>query len=130
MDEGTVFASGSFNVTYVPPLLTCTPFKLVRDLTDCDLYHRRTEDEFRSYVHQFFFPRAPQASIHPVFELYPDDPTQGSPFGTGDANQLAPMFKRMSAFQGDMIFQAPKRFFLDQRSSKQSTWAFGTRHDC
>ncbi|KAI0699629.1 alpha/beta-hydrolase [Cerioporus squamosus] len=98
LDEGTVFASGSFNVT--------------------------TEDQFRSYVHQFFYPNAPEALLSPLFKLYPNDPAQGSPFGTGDANELAPMYKRMAAFQGDIIFQAPRRFFLNQRSSKQNAWTF------
>ena len=83
-----------------------------------------TEDEFRNYVHGIWFPRAPRAALSPIFELYPDHPSQGSPFGTGDANQLAPMFKRMSAFQGDTILQAPRRFFLNHRSSKQPTWSY------
>ncbi|KAI0681836.1 carotenoid ester lipase precursor [Earliella scabrosa] len=98
LDEGTVFASGSFNVT--------------------------TEKEFRDYLHQFYFPRAPRTATSLLAAVYPNDPAQGSPFGTGDANQLAPMYKRMSSFQGDMIFQAPRRFFLDQRSAKQPTWSF------
>ncbi|RDX47137.1 alpha/beta-hydrolase [Lentinus brumalis] len=95
LDEGTVFATGSFNV-------------------------RR----FRDYVHEFFFSHAPKEMLTPIFELYPNDPAQGSPVGTGDANQLAPMYKRMAAFQGDAIFQGPRRFFLDQRSSQQPTWSF------
>ncbi|KAI1784669.1 carotenoid ester lipase precursor [Ganoderma leucocontextum] len=98
LDEGTIFATGSFNVT--------------------------TEQEFRDYVHEFYYPRAPQALLAPLFSLYPADPAAGSPFMTGDANQLAPMYKRMAAFQGDVIFQAPRRFFLDQRSSEQPTWSF------
>lgn len=43
---------------------------------------------------------------------------------TGDDNQLAPMYKRMAAFQGDAVFQAPRRFFLDNRSSKQPAWSY------
>lgn len=82
-----------------------------------------TEDEFRDYVHEFFFPNTPKELLTPIFDLYPNDPAQGSPVGTGDANQLAPMYKRMSAFQGDAIFQGPRRFFLDQRSFKQPTWS-------
>ncbi len=77
-------------------------------------------------MEQFFFSGVPAASLAPIFELYPNDPAQGSPFGTGNDNQLAPMYKRMAAFQGDMIFQAPRRFFLDQRSSQQDTWTFST----
>ncbi|KAI0793564.1 carotenoid ester lipase precursor [Fomes fomentarius] len=98
LDEGTVFASGSFNIT--------------------------TEAEFRDYVHEFYFSHAPRDALSPLFALYPNDPAQGSPFGTGDANRLAPMYKRMSAFQGDVIFQAPRRFFLDNRAAKQPTWSF------
>ncbi|TBU30072.1 alpha/beta-hydrolase [Dichomitus squalens] len=99
LDEGTIFATGSFNIT--------------------------TEQQFRDYVHQFFFPHVPSAALlEPLFNLYPNDPAAGSPFLTGDANQLAPMYKRMAAFQGDMIFQAPRRFILDQRSSKQPTWSY------
>ncbi|KAI8975912.1 carotenoid ester lipase precursor [Trametes punicea] len=98
LDEGTIFATGSFNVT--------------------------TEQEFRDFVHDTFFSSTPETALAPLFSLYPNDPAAGSPFGTGDANQLAPQFKRMAAFQGDIVFQAPRRFFLDQRSSKQPTWSF------
>ncbi|KAI0742072.1 alpha/beta-hydrolase [Daedaleopsis nitida] len=86
-----------------------------------------TDAEFLDYLHQFYFPRAPKALVSPLLQLYPNDPAQGSPFDTGDANQLAPMYKRMSAFEGDMIFQAPRRFFLDHLSSEQLTWSFISR---
>ncbi|OAX31729.1 hypothetical protein K503DRAFT_703260, partial [Rhizopogon vinicolor AM-OR11-026] len=52
------------------------------------------------------------------------DPTQGSPYDTGTLNELSPQFKRMASFQGDAIFHAPRRFFLQQRSGSQNTWAF------
>jgi len=55
---------------------------------------------------------------------YPQDLTQGSPYGTGVLNDLSPQFKRIASFQGDLIFQAPRRFFLQQRSGSQNTWAF------
>ncbi|PIL29453.1 hypothetical protein GSI_08395 [Ganoderma sinense ZZ0214-1] len=98
LDEGTIFATGSWNVT--------------------------TEQEFHDYVHEYFFSRAPEALLEPLFSLYPADPAAGSPFMTGDDNQLAPMYKRMAAFQGDVVFQAPRRFFLDQRPSKQPAWSY------
>ncbi|PIL29450.1 hypothetical protein GSI_08392 [Ganoderma sinense ZZ0214-1] len=98
LDEGTIFATGSWNVT--------------------------TEQEFHDYVHEYFFSSAPEAVLEPLFSLYPADPAAGSPFMTGDDNQLAPMYKRMAAFQGDVVFQAPRRFFLDKRSSKQPTWSY------
>ncbi|KAI0730543.1 carotenoid ester lipase precursor [Earliella scabrosa] len=98
LDEGTAFAVGAFNVT--------------------------TEDEFRGYVAQNFYPRTPLALLAPVFSLYPADPAQGSPFGTGDAYQLTPMYKRLAAFLGDFVWQAPRRFFLNLRAGKQDAWSF------
>ena len=86
-----------------------------------------TEDEFRAFIRDFFYPNAPEKMIAPVFDLYPNDPSEGSPFGTGDANQLSPEYKRMSAFQGDYTFQAGRRLLLDQRSHKQPTWSFSER---
>ncbi|PIL29445.1 hypothetical protein GSI_08387 [Ganoderma sinense ZZ0214-1] len=34
------------------------------------------------------------------------------------------MYKRMAALQGDVVFQAPRRFFLDKRSFKQPAWSY------
>ncbi|KAI0703918.1 alpha/beta-hydrolase [Earliella scabrosa] len=104
LDEGTIFATGSFNIS--------------------------SEDEFREYVNDLWFPRAPRVALSPIFDLYPNDPAQGSPFGTGDANQLAPMYKRMSAFQGDTVFQAPRRFFQDHRSGQQPIWSYMNARGC
>ncbi|OJA15469.1 hypothetical protein AZE42_10478, partial [Rhizopogon vesiculosus] len=53
-----------------------------------------------------------------------NDPTQGSPYDTGTANAFSVQFKRIASIQGDAAFQAPRRFFLQQRSGSQSTWAF------
>ncbi|KAI0666899.1 carotenoid ester lipase [Trametes maxima] len=98
LDEATLWATGSYNVT--------------------------TEGEFRDYVNDIFFKDAPRAALSRLFRLYPNDPTQGSPFGTGDANQLAPQYKRMAAFQGDVIFQATRRLLLDQVSARQPSWSY------
>ena len=89
------------------------------------LYHS-TDGEFLDYVHKFYFPGASKEELVPLLRHYPSDPAQGSPFGTGSENQLAPMYKRMAAFQGDFLFQAPKRSFLTQRSSKQAAWSYCT----
>ncbi len=85
-----------------------------------------TEDEFRGYIKHYFYPNVPAKAVEPIFTLYPNDPAQGSPFGTGDEYQLTPFYKRMAAFQGDYVFQAPRRFFLDRRSHIQPTWAYST----
>ncbi|PIL26978.1 hypothetical protein GSI_10116 [Ganoderma sinense ZZ0214-1] len=81
LDEGTIFATGSWNLT--------------------------TEQEFHDYVHKYLFSSTPEALLEPLFSLYPADPAVGSPFMTGDDNQLAPMYKRMAAFQGDITGNSP-----------------------
>ncbi|KAI0351847.1 alpha/beta-hydrolase [Trametes cingulata] len=103
LDEGTAFSLSTFNVT--------------------------TDDAFKAYVRNQWFPSAPAAALSKIFELYPNDPAVGSPFGTGDANELYPQFKRIASFQGDVTFQAPRRFFLEQRSLKQPAWSFISERD-
>jgi acetylcholinesterase len=56
--------------------------------------------------------------------LYPQNVTQGSPFGTGEQNAITPQFKRIAAILGDIIFQSTRRFFLQQRSGKQKTYSY------
>ena len=65
------------------------------------------------------------AQVTKIAELYPSDITQGSPFGTGKFNALTPQFKRLAAFQGDLVFQAPRRWFLQNTADKQDVWFFG-----
>ncbi|KIP02704.1 hypothetical protein PHLGIDRAFT_32096 [Phlebiopsis gigantea 11061_1 CR5-6] len=100
---------------------------------DCDdegtlfslsLLNISTEAELRSYLTEFYLPNATAAELDQVLALYPQDPTQGSPFDTGLLNVLSPQFKRLAALQGDLVFQAPRRFFLSHRSGKQNTWSF------
>jgi len=97
-DEGTTFSLSTLNIT--------------------------TDDEVRAYLTTFYLPNTASSDVDTVMELYPQDPAQGSPFNTGDSNQLSPQFKRLAAIQGDMVFQAPRRFFLSNRSDKQTTFAF------
>ena len=71
-----------------------------------------------------YFPGASNATIARLLELYPEDPAAGSPFGTGDQFALTPEFKRIAAFQGDLVFQAPRRFLLNLRAGKQVVRSF------
>ncbi|KAG5734615.1 Lipase 1 [Termitomyces sp. T112] len=104
-DEGTVFSLSTLNIT--------------------------TTSELETYITTVFLPGLSNVSmdvIRPIETLYPEDLTQGSPFNTGILNAITPQFKRISAFMGDIVFQAPRRFFLQQRASKQPTWAFLSKH--
>ena len=83
-----------------------------------------TDDEFHNYMRENFFPGSSDEDVAPLLTLYPNDPAQGSPFGTGDENQFAPMNKRVAAFQGDFFFESARRSLLTQRSDKQPAWTY------
>ncbi|KAF7329663.1 Carboxylic ester hydrolase [Mycena kentingensis (nom. inval.)] len=98
-DEGTDFSWSSTNIT--------------------------TNDEFIGYLSSTLLPFATPAQIARIAELYPDDPTLGSPFGTGTDNQLTPEYKRIAASQGDFIFQTERRFLLQQAAKRgQKSWSY------
>ncbi|GJE92626.1 carotenoid ester lipase precursor [Phanerochaete sordida] len=97
-DEGTLFSIGTLNLT--------------------------TDAEVRAYLSANYFPNATPSQLDTLLEIYPQDPAQGSPFGTGDANAISPQFKRLAAIQGDLVFQGPRRFLLNSRSSKQATFSY------
>ncbi|KAH9970751.1 Alpha/Beta hydrolase protein [Lactifluus volemus] len=97
-DEGTMFALSSLNIT-----------------TSADLHE---------YIATIILPDARREEIDKLLMLYPQDITQGSPFDTGEQNAITPQFKRNAAILGDIVFQAPRRFFLQQRSGKQKTWSY------
>ena len=79
-----------------------------------------TDAEVAGYLKSNYFPGASDATIARLLELYPATPAAGSPFETGSANAFTPEFKRLAAFQGDFIFQATRRFLLDQRAGNSS----------
>ncbi|KAF7353893.1 Carboxylic ester hydrolase [Mycena venus] len=97
-DEGTVFSFNNKNIT--------------------------TNTEFLGYIQSNFIPKSSLAEVAQIGALYPEDPTRGSPFDTGSANALTPEFKRLAAFQGDLVFLGPRRFFLEHASTRQNTWSW------
>ncbi|KAJ7471064.1 carotenoid ester lipase precursor [Mycena latifolia] len=97
-DEGTLFSLANSNIT--------------------------TSNEFTAYINSNYLSSATPAQIAKLSALYPDDPTQGSPFDTGTANELTPEFKRLAAFQGDYIFTGARRFFLEYASVTQNAWSW------
>ncbi|KAI0351843.1 carotenoid ester lipase precursor [Trametes cingulata] len=97
-DEGTLFSLASLNIT--------------------------TEREAEAYITSNYFPNATRQTIARLLELYPANPAAGSPFGTGNNFTFTPEYKRLAAFQGDFIFQATRRFFLDKRPGKAIARSF------
>jgi len=97
-DEGTLFALPLLNIT--------------------------TGAEAIAYFKQNYLPEANDTVIQQVSTAYPDNILDGSPFDTGIFNAITPEFKRLAAFQGDIAFQAPRRFFIGERASKQPIFSF------
>ncbi|KAJ7075011.1 carotenoid ester lipase precursor [Mycena belliarum] len=97
-DEGTLFALAQRNIT--------------------------NNVEFLQYIQSNYLPAVSLSVMEEVRALYPDNPSQGSPFNTGFSNQLTPEFKRLAAFQGDMLLTGPRRFFLEHASATQNAWSW------
>ncbi|KIJ21000.1 hypothetical protein PAXINDRAFT_66810 [Paxillus involutus ATCC 200175] len=97
-DEGTAFSFSTLNIT--------------------------TDTQFKEYLQTYWLPQATPTTIQMIMRHYSDDATDGSPFDTGELNALTPQFKRMAAFLGDAMFQAPRRFFLQNRWGKQALWTY------
>ena len=115
-----MFSFSTLNITYVS--VNVLPWSVAYlDLIDS------TDRDFREYMVSNYVP-----DLHPddprlgrLFgTLYPADITKGSPFNTGVFNAITPQYKRFAAIQGDLVFQAPRRFFLQHRADKQPTWSF------
>jgi hypothetical protein len=72
----------------------------------------RDNETVRDWVKENYLPKATDEQIDDLLNEYPDKPAEGSPFDTGDARVLVPQWKRLSALQGDLVFQAPRRNFM------------------
>lgn len=70
-----------------------------------------TEDIF-DYLKLYFFNDASDSQIQGLIDLYPDDPTAGSPYNTGRKNNIYPQFKRLAALLGDFVFTMIRRVVL------------------
>lgn len=98
-DEGTLFSILQANVT--------------------------TTDLMVDYL-ETFFPDQPNipALVTGLVQTYPDDPSAGSPFRTGAANELRPQYKRLAAILGDFAFTLTRRSYLYGIVSKVPAWTY------
>lgn len=71
-----------------------------------------TTDELVTYLSTIFFHDATREQVQDFVNVYPDDPSQGSPFGTGPLNNIYPQYKRLAAILGDATFTLTRRVFL------------------
>jgi len=64
-------------------------------------------------------------AIDKVMSLYPDDPSAGSPFGTGNATfGTGPGYKREAAIFGDIHFQGQRRFWTQTTNAPNYAYLF------
>ncbi|KAL8277214.1 hypothetical protein RQP46_010387 [Phenoliferia psychrophenolica] len=97
-DEGTAFSLFSNNLT--------------------------TDAEWKEYVKLNWLPEATEEEIDAVALAYPDDPAQGSPYGTGELYNLYSMYKRTASWQGDMYFESGRRLFTSFAAQTQKVWTY------
>lgn len=116
-----MFCLGNLNITYVPPIHNISHTHLSFIFPHLV---SSTSPQFTSYIQSIYLPLASPSQITSIASLYPSNPSSGSPFNTGPANAETPQFKRLASFQGDFLFQGPRRLFLDVRSGKQPIWSF------
>ncbi|KAI0020421.1 alpha/beta-hydrolase [Xylariomycetidae sp. FL0641] len=92
-----------------------------------------TTDEVVDYLHSYFFPAgATRELIADLVATYPDDPSVGSPFGTGTLNDVYPQFKRLAAMLGDFTFTLTRRLFLNKTHETNPdvpAWSYLSSYD-
>lgn len=64
-----------------------------------------TEDDVKVYFKTYWWPNASENQLTRLLELYTQDPTRGSPYGTGIANAATSQFKRIAYIVGDYSFE-------------------------
>lgn len=67
-----------------------------------------TTEEVKDYFKTYWWPSISEEQLDRLMELYPQDPTKGSPFGTGLQYALPPQYKRIAALTGDYSFQVSR----------------------
>ncbi|KIY52459.1 alpha/beta-hydrolase [Fistulina hepatica ATCC 64428] len=97
-DEGTLFSLSTLNIT--------------------------TDDEFYDWVQEYFLPNATEDQLDELLELYPSTLADGSPYNTSDLDTLSTQYKRIASFQGDVVFQSVRRYFLEHTADKQNVWSY------
>ncbi|KAH9926265.1 alpha/beta-hydrolase [Epithele typhae] len=80
--------------------------------------------EFIELVMEAYFRNISSADAETLLQMYPNDPAQGAPYGTGDDFQYTLMHKRFASFAGDTGVDAVRRFFTQQMSAHSNVWAY------
>jgi len=101
-DEGTLFSLTQSNISTTAQLIT--------------------------YIQSYFPDPAAKALVPDLVATYPDDPAAGSPFNTGDLNNIYPQYKRLAAMLGDITFTLTRRSYLESVSGTVPAWSYLDTH--
>lgn len=72
-----------------------------------------TTTDVVDYMQNMYFNNATRDQVTRLVSLYPNDPDAGSPFRTGELNNVYPEYKRVAAIVGDASFTLSRRLFLN-----------------
>ncbi|KAK2615737.1 hypothetical protein N8I77_002469 [Diaporthe amygdali] len=91
-----------------------------------------TTDDFKTYLKTLYFTNTDPQIVDEFVDVYPDDPTQGSPYDTGTENNFYPQFKRVAALLGDAVFTLSRRAVLNITTGVQpgvKRWSYLSQYD-
>ncbi|KAI0171988.1 alpha/beta-hydrolase [Hypoxylon sp. FL1284] len=85
-----------------------------------------TDDDLRSFLLTGSGFGFPNTTVDRILELYPDDPAQGVPVGTGAERfaELGRQYKRAAAVVGDVFYHAPRRFDARLYAPRAPTYVY------
>lgn len=88
-------------------------------------------EQLSTYLKELYF-NNPKANVDALVALYPEDPSAGSPFFTGDDYNFYPQFKRIAALLGDIVFTITRRVVLggtDTVAPDVPSWSYLSTYD-
>eukprot|EP01117_Protostelium_nocturnum_P000333 TRINITY_DN103_c0_g2_i1.p1 TRINITY_DN103_c0_g2~~TRINITY_DN103_c0_g2_i1.p1 ORF type:complete len:773 (+),score=206.90 TRINITY_DN103_c0_g2_i1:57-2375(+) len=89
-----------------------------------------TDEATLKYFIQTSYPKLSASSMNKILELYPNDPTVGSPYGTGNKTFFGVQGKRAASMYGDFFFAFPRRWQSEHISSwGVPTWNYRFDYD-
>lgn len=87
------------------------------------LYDYDTSAKFGDLI-KGLLPDITQQELSALEQMYPDKVSAGSPFNTYFMNEIFPEYKRMAAVLGDVTFQWPRRYVLENTNTP--SWSFSS----
>lgn len=91
-----------------------------------------TTDDLVTYLSTVFFHDTTVQQIQDLVATYPNNASAGSPYRTGDLNEIYPQYKRLASILGDLVFTLTRRVFLNLSSTAHPSvpsWSYLASYD-